>query len=57
MARTIKALNTTASLSSYIVAAIGMPQEVETIAKALEECGFHKHEMAFIHKEASRQGK
>ena len=56
-ARAIKALNTTAGLSNYTVAAIGMPQEADTIAEAFKECGFHQTEMAFIHKETTKQGK
>ena len=55
--RAIRALNTTAGLSNYTVAVIGTPQEVCTITKAYEECGLHRHELAFIHKEASKQGK
>ena len=54
--RAIRALNTTAGLSNYTVAVIGTPQEVCTITKAYEECGLHRHELAFIHKEASKQG-
>ena len=55
--RGIKALNTSAGLSNYIVAAVGMPHEVCIITKAFDECGLHQHEMAFIHKEASKEGK
>ena len=55
--RAIKALNTTAGLSNYAVAAIGMPEEVCTITKAFEECGLNRHEIAFVHKEASKRGK
>ena len=50
-----KALNTTAATQLQLC--IGMPQEAGTITKAFEECCFHKHEMAFIYKEYSRQGK
>ena len=55
--RGIKALNTSAGLSNYVVAAVGMPHEMCIITKAFDECGLHQHEMAFIHKEASKEGK
>ena len=55
--RGIKALNTSAGLSNYAVAAVGMPQEVCIVTKAFDECGLHQHETAFIHKEASKEGK
>ena len=44
-------------ISYYVVAAVGMPREVCIITKAFDECGLHQHEMAFIHKEASKEGK
>ena len=53
-ARAIKALNTTAGLNNYVVAAIGKPEEVCLITKAFEECGLNRHEIAFIYKEASK---
>ena len=46
--RGIKALNTSAGLSNYIVAAVGMPHEVCIITKAFDE-GFdssHSHSQA-----------
>ena len=52
-----KALNTSAGLSNYAVAAFGMPHEVSILTKAFDECGLHQHEIAFIHKEASKEGK
>ena len=55
--RGIKALNTSAGLSNYVVAAVGMPHEMCIVTKAFDECGLHQHEMAFIHKEASKEGK
>ena len=55
--RAIRALNTTAGLNHYTVAVIGTPEEVSLITKVYEECGLHRHEVAFIHKEASKQGK
>ena len=56
--RAIRAqLNTTAGLNNYTVAVIGTPEEVSLITKVYEECGLHRHEVAFIHKEASKQGK
>ena len=55
--RGIKALNTSARLSNYAVAAVGMPHEVCIQTKAFDECGLHQHEIAFIHKEASKEGK
>ena len=39
------------------VAVIGTPEEMGHITKVYEECGLHKHEVALIHKEASKQGK
>ena len=54
--RGIKALNTSAGLSNYAVAAVGMPHEVCILTKAFDECGLHQHEIAFIHKEASKEG-
>ena len=54
--RGIKALNTSAGLSNYVVAAVGMPHEVCIITKAFDECGLHQ-QMAFIRKEASKEGK
>ena len=56
-ARAIKALNTTAGLSNYVVAVIGIPEEACIIEKAFEECGLQQHELGFIHKKASKQGK
>lgn len=53
--RAVKALNTRAGLSNYVVAAMCEPEEANIIAEAFEECGL-QHEMAFIHKEASKQG-
>ena len=55
--RAIKALNTTAGLSNYVVTVIGMPQEINSITKALEECGLNQQDVAFIHKESTKQGK
>ena len=55
--RGIRALNTAAGLSNYTVAVIGSPEEVCMITQAYEECGLHRHEVAFVHKEASKQGK
>lgn len=55
-ARAIKALNTTAGLSDYVVATIGRPQELGLIQKALEECGLQP-ELGFVQKKASKQGK
>ena len=51
--RGIQVLNTSDGLSNYAVAAVGMPHEVCIITK----CGLHQHEIAFIHKEASNEGK
>ena len=55
--RGIKALNTSAGLSNYTVAAVGVPQEMCILTKAFDECGLHQHETAFIYKEASKEGK
>ena len=55
--RAIKALNTAAGLSNYVVVVIGMPQEITTISKAFEECGFNQLETGFIHKEGTKQVK
>ena len=55
--RGIKALNTSAGLSNYAVPAVGMPHEVCILTKAFDECGLHQHEIAFIHKEACKEGK
>ena len=41
--RGIKALNTSAGLSNYVVAAVGMLHEVCIITKAFDECGLHQH--------------
>ncbi len=54
--RAIKALNTTAGLGSYIVVAIGAQQEITTIARAFQECGMRQQDVAFVHKEKTKQG-